>query len=219
MLYIAMLRPNLLILLSFSLSACAGEPRNPQVYGVVFGDSLAQGYGVTNKENDLAHCLTRKSNEYFVNLGIKGDTTEGALNRVNSILELRPQVAIISLGGNDILKYIKELPSLIYKKAQFSKQKTFENLEVIYQALNAAKVRTFHMGISPPRTLSNWKSLIRDSRLEEIEDIAINKGVTFIPRTLRELWTNPELMFDNLHPNDNGYKIVCDRVYEALDLR
>ena len=54
------------------------------------------------------------------------------------------------------------------------------------------------------------------SRLPLIKSIAQDEGVLFVENTFEGLWQNTDLMADMVHPNDDGYAIVCDRLKEAV---
>lgn len=70
---------------------------------ICIGDSLTQGFGISNRENWVS--LMNKSSEVeFINKGINGDTTSGMLARFHKdVIEEKPQFVIIMGGVNDII--------------------------------------------------------------------------------------------------------------------
>lgn len=70
---------------------------------VCIGDSLTQGFGVSNRENWVA-LMNKSSKVEFINKGINGDTTSGMLARFNKdVIEEKPKFVIIMGGVNDII--------------------------------------------------------------------------------------------------------------------
>ena len=84
---------------------------------VAFGDSLIEGVGAT-KGSDLVSLLAQKTGKEIINLGVSGNTTEQGLARIKEVVDLKPKVTIVLLGGNDYLRKIPE-------------DQTFKNLEQI----------------------------------------------------------------------------------------
>ena len=108
---------------------------------VVFGDSIAAGYGLDpgqsfpddlQKKIDAAKLPWR-----VVNLGISGDTTEGGVSRVDSVISLKPAVVIVELGGNDGLR---GLPLTVTRK----------NLETMIRTFQGAGARVVLAGMTLP---------------------------------------------------------------------
>ena len=52
----------------------------------------------------------------------------------------------------------------------------------------------------------------------EIFDVPARKYKTaYIPDILEGIWGHPEMMSDNLHPNDRGYALVAERIKPVLE--
>src|ERR1051325_8845903 len=88
---------------------------------VAFGDSLTYGVGSTQGGG----FVTDLSNELgvpIVNLGVSGDTTAKAFKRIEQVLDKKPDVILLLLGGND---YLQNVP----------KEETRKNLEAIIETL------------------------------------------------------------------------------------
>ena len=88
---------------------------------VAFGDSLTEGQGAAEGNNYPA-LLSGRLGVPILNKGKSGDTTSDALNRLDEILELRPRVVLLCLGGNDSLN-------------QDPRTRTFANLSTIIDRL------------------------------------------------------------------------------------
>jgi len=165
-------------------------------YGTIiaFGDSLIEGVGST-KGNDLASLLSRGIGEEVINEGRSGDTTITALSRVNDVLELDPKIVILLLGGNDYLKHVP-------------KEETFQNLEnmiTIFQNKGAIVVL---LGVRGGALKDNYDS--------DFEDLSRRMGTFYISNVLDGLLGKKEYMYDTVHPNDAGYKMISERVLPIL---
>src|SRR5688572_23806391 len=95
---------------------------------LVFGDSLAAGYGLDPSEAFPA-ILQKKIdaaglNFTVINAGVSGDTTSGGLRRIDWSLKRRVDVLLLELGGNDGLRGIPvgvdrtNLPAIIGRSRQ-----------------------------------------------------------------------------------------------------
>ncbi|MGH7220126.1 MAG: GDSL-type esterase/lipase family protein, partial [Nitrospiraceae bacterium] len=75
---------------------------------VAFGNSLTAGLGVPQDQSYPAHLqrtLDAAGYAYrVVNAGVSGDTTAGGIRRVSWVLNSRPAIVILELGGNDGLR-------------------------------------------------------------------------------------------------------------------
>src|SRR5476649_1875163 len=112
--------PALAVALGCLFSGCDRQPApapqvtqaQPAVAGtiVAMGDSLTAGYGLN--ETDAYTALLEKKlraagyNWKVVNAGISGETSSGALSRVDWVLKLNPDIVILETGANDGLRGI-----------------------------------------------------------------------------------------------------------------
>ena len=77
---------------------------------VAFGDSLTYGYGI-DREYSYPSQLQKELDELEYNIkvynsGLSGETTTAALNRVEWVLQLNPDIVILTIGGNDAIRGI-----------------------------------------------------------------------------------------------------------------
>jgi acyl-CoA thioesterase-1 len=114
-------------------SAAASAPEapvmGPEKHILALGDSLFAGYGVKPGESYPAKLeLALRAhgvNARIANAGVSGDTSAGGLARLAFTLNSQrqtPDLVIISLGGNDMLRGL-------------SPEQTKANLDAIYPAL------------------------------------------------------------------------------------
>ena len=89
----------------------AKAPAGPERLVVAFGDSLYAGYGLKPSEawpaKLQAALWSRGINAKLVNAGVSGDTTAAGRQRLTFLLDSlprRPDLVIVGLGGNDMLR-------------------------------------------------------------------------------------------------------------------
>jgi acyl-CoA thioesterase I len=75
---------------------------------LALGDSITFGTGAPPEASYPAH-LARLSGWKVINAGVPGDTSAQALDRLPALLqEHSPQLVIVSIGGNDLLRRLPE---------------------------------------------------------------------------------------------------------------
>lgn len=161
---------------------------------VAFGDSLVAGHGA-GWNKDFVNQLEDRIGLDIVNLGVNGDTTALALERIDAVTDKDPSVVIILLGGND---YLRKVPI----------DETFSNLGKIIDIIEADGGRVLLLGVRG--------GLLRDIFEERFEEFAKSKDVEFVPNVLDGLIGKKELMSDAIHPNNAGYAIIADKVEPVL---
>src|SRR5580704_8835667 len=87
-------------------TATTANDKRPLI--VCFGDSLTAGYGTDlgkSYPDYLQADLDAKGYQYrVINEGVSGNTTKDGVERVDSIVTMKPAVVIVEFGGNDGLR-------------------------------------------------------------------------------------------------------------------
>ena len=161
---------------------------------VAFGDSLTAGYGVEPGQ-DYPSVLGRRLGVKIENHGGTGDTSQDGLNRVEEIVGLNPRVVLLCLGGNDGLR-------------QMSARQMFANLSAMIDRLHQAGAFVVLIGI---RSASLF-----DKNEAGFKKLAKEKQVLYVPNLLQGLLADPRLMSDSIHPNQQGYEAIADRLEKVL---
>jgi lysophospholipase L1-like esterase len=184
---------------AFLISSC-GRPaiKNINSKGkniICFGDSITYGEGAS-PGHDYPSLLARKLNLPVINAGKNGDTTRGALQRLEKdVLQRAPLLVIVELGANDYFRGIKV-------------EETIKNLEeIITKIQNAGSmvaITEIHTGF------------IMRSQAKEIKKLARKYRCIFIPNIMDEILGNEELCSDSIHPNDKGYELIAQKVFDAI---
>ncbi|MBX2866385.1 arylesterase [Candidatus Kaiserbacteria bacterium] len=192
--YAIVVAAAILMYLLFSGSEITNYPPEGESI-VAFGDSLVSGVGAT-KGNDFVSLLSQQINEPIINLGVPGETTRDALNRIDDVLALDPKVVILLFGGND---YLRKIPS----------EETFANL--------GSAIETMHESGAVVVLLGVRGGVIRDNFEDEYALLADTYNTAYVSNVLDGLFGNPQLMSDGIHPNDAGYAIIAERVGRVLE--
>ena len=206
----------LLIGMSLILSGCSQEspvetavvvtqPPTPAYAGtiVAVGDSLTAGLGVGEDQAypaQLARQLQAGGYNYqVINAGVSGETSSGALSRIEWVItSLRPDIVILETGANDGLRGLD--PDLL---------KT--NLDRLVSLLTARNIQVIMAGML---MLPNLGPEYTRAFSEIYPNIAEKHGVIFIPFFLDGVAGESHLnQPDKLHPTANGYARIVETVY------
>ena len=102
---------------------------------LLLGDSLSSGHGI-DKSKSWTYYLSehlKKCDKKLINASISGETTTGALERVDQLTEeYKPGIIMIQIGGNDGLRAtpINRIKTNIIKLIEAGK-KTTDNIILI----------------------------------------------------------------------------------------
>jgi acyl-CoA thioesterase-1 len=183
------------------------RPEKPADWPVIvaYGDSLSAGFGAPTGQSypDFLQQELDGAGYQFrvVNAGISGDTTSGGLDRLGAVLDLKPRIAILELGGNDGLR---GLPLTA----------THDNLEQMITGLQKAEVKILLAGMTlPPNYGPDYIH-----KFERIYvDLAKKYRLVRIPFLLQGVATNRKLMqADGIHATGEGNKRVAQTVMRYL---
>ena len=204
--------------LTMSLAAAAPAAANPaseQVRILAFGDSLTAGYGLPPGQGfapQLQAMLRRNGVPAVVtNGGVSGDTTAAGRARLGWTLDglgAKPDLVIVALGGNDMLR---GLPP----------GRTREEMEAIAAELKKRGIRFMLAGMLAAPNLG------RDYGGEFnaiFPDLARRHGAPLYPFFLQGVAGDQRLLLgDRIHPNFQGIKRmvtgIAPVVIEALGRR
>ena len=173
---------------------------------VALGDSLTAGLGVAADEAYPALLEARLAREGLgryrvVNAGVSGDTTAGALRRLDWVLRARPAIVVVALGANDGLR---GLPVAAMR----------DNLVAIVTRLREAGVRVLLAGMRLP---PNYGAEYTREFAAAFETVARRTSVPLLPFLLDGVAGRANLNLpDGIHPNAAGQKLVADNVWRAL---
>ena len=190
----------LLGLLLFSGAAAAA----PVV--LVFGDSLAAGYGIPQKSGWvelLRQRLEREQMHYsVVNASISGETTAGGRTRLAAALaQHRPAVVILELGANDGLRGL-------------SPQASRTNLAAMLQACRDRQAKVLLVGMKMP---PNYGPAYTRQFEENYRALARQYRTALVPFLFAGIAEKREMFqADGLHPTAEAQTILLENVWKEL---
>lgn len=161
---------------------------------VAFGDSLVQGVG-SERGGGFVRILSEELGVSIENLGRSGDTTADALLRVDQVVEMKPAVTIILLGGNDFLRQVPE-------------RETEENLEKIIEKIEGGGSAVLLIGIESKLSINDHDELF--------ERLVKKYQTAYVSDILDGIFGATQYMSDSLHPNDKGYEIMANKIKPVL---
>jgi acyl-CoA thioesterase-1 len=175
---------------------------------VFLGDSLTAGLGVQPTEAFpalIAEKIRIAGLPFQIeNAGLSGDTSAGALRRVDWLLQRRIDVLVIELGGNDGLrglpvKSLKANLQAIIEKAK----KENPSLKIVIAGMQI-----------PPNLGAEYSA-----SFEKIfAELARENNAALIPFLLEGVGGHRELnQQDMIHPTAAGHRIVAELVWRTLE--
>jgi acyl-CoA thioesterase-1 len=173
---------------------------------VALGDSLTAGFGVAPDEAWPARIAARLARDGYpyrvVNAGVSGDTSAGALRRVDWTLRSRPEIVIVAVGANDGLR---GQPVAMLR----------DNLDAIVRRLHDAGARVLLAGMRMP---PNYGETYTRAFATAYADVARRTRTPLVPFLLDGVAANPVLnQADGIHPNAEGHRVIAERLWPHLE--
>jgi acyl-CoA thioesterase-1 len=173
---------------------------------LVFGDSLAAGYGLPQGRGwvDLLQdkLAAEGLDHRVVNASISGETTLGGRNRIGAALERhRPAIVILELGANDGLRG-QPLAALR------------DNLTTMVRASRRSGARVLLIGMRiPPNYGQDYTRKFHAA----FGEVARAQRVPLVPFLLEGFSDKRELFQpDGIHPNEQAQPRIVATVWKAL---
>tara|TARA_B110000967_G_scaffold39032_1_gene38685 strand:- start:1005 stop:1649 length:645 start_codon:yes stop_codon:yes gene_type:complete len=172
---------------------------------MLYGDSLMAGYGLTQNEN-LASELSRNFEAdnlevSIINASISGNTSKNGLSRVEWSLGDNPDIVVISLGANDMLRGLN--PKLTSENLDSTISKFKKNGTVI---ILAGMLSSESMG---PDYQTQFDAIY--------PTLAAEHSLIFMPFLLTGVALEKDnLQLDYKHPNEKGIKLIAKNLYPYI---
>lgn len=184
--------------LAFLLATVPASARERLV--VAFGDSLTAGYGLRPGEGfapRLQAALRAQGVEARVhNAGVSGDTSAAGRMRLNwtlGALRTKPDLVIVELGGNDMLRGIRP-------------EQTRANLDAIVTELKRRGIRVVLAGMLASPNMGPQYGRAFNTLYPAL---ARKHAIPFYPFFMRGVAGNRSLLLkDGIHPNARGVDVI-----------
>lgn len=186
--------------------ATAAPAKKEAAYKVaVLGDSITAGLGLPLDQAFPAvveKTLKAEGIDIAVhNNGVSGDTSSGGAQRVDWVLKQQPNVLVVELGGNDLLRG-QPVPL------------TKEKLSAIVKAGKDSGATVVLLGITAPGSVGPEHKATFDAIYP---DLAREHGAKLVPGFLDGLMGKPELLqADGLHPTAEGHRQLAKALTPVL---
>lgn len=155
---------------------------------VAFGDGLAGTDGFPQP-------LTAALGHEVQVLGQEAETSPAALVRVDQVIALKPNFAIVSLGTEDL-------------RARVPLDETLAALDTIFSRLTEAGALVVYLAVDVPGIGDNWAMAI--------DDLCETRGVLVVNGATHGLWSNPDELEAKVKLDDAERQVVADRIHSAL---
>lgn len=175
---------------------------------LIVGTSLTAGLGI-DPDDAYPALLQRMADSaglpvHVVNAGLSGETSAGALRRIDWLLSDPPAAVLIETGANDGLRAL-DIDS------------TRANIRAIVRRVKSAVPNAPIMLAqmeSPPNLGDRYTSAFR----EVFPTVAREEGVTLVPFLLDRVAGVAEYnQADGIHPNEAGARLVAENVFRAIE--
>ena len=192
----------------FVLSCLCGWLSSAQAQTLlVLGDSLSAGYQM-QAEQSWPALLNEKWQQQggehrLINASISGETTQGGLARLPTLLEEhKPDWVLIELGSNDGLR-------------GFAPAITRANLTKMVELAKASQAKTVLTQIQLPR---NYGARYLQQFEQIFPELAQANDLPLMPFFIDDIVLRPELMMnDGLHPTAAAQPQIRDRVASFIE--
>ena len=191
---------SLMIALALMLSACGEKaPRLPKLAAtdviVAFGDSLTHGTGAGESESYPA-VLGQLIGRTVVRAGVPGEVSAQGLARLPAVLdEHNPRLVIVCLGGNDMLRQVRE--------AEIA-----QSLRSIIKTLKDRKIAVVLIGVPRPALITSAPVFYAD--------LAKEFDIPYEGEIVTSVLYSNETKSDPIHPNARGYRQMAEAIAQLL---
>ncbi len=184
------------------LAAARAEP--VQIVG--FGDSLMAGYGLNPGEafpEKLQAALRAKGHDVVIaNAGVSGDTSSGALSRLDWSIPDGTQLVILEIGANDMLRGVD--PELVG-----------QNLDKMLARLRERKIPVLLAGMIAAPNLGHAYGEAFGTIYPRLAE---KYGAALYPFFLDGVAADKTLLLeDGMHPNAGGVDRIVERILPAVE--
>jgi len=192
-----------------TVAAAEQEVAGPERRILAFGDSLFAGYGLDEQQGypeQLEDTLrARGTNARVIDAGVSGDTSAAGRQRLAFTLDAQdtpPDLVILELGGNDMLRGIQP-------------DQTRANFAAMLEELRARQIPVLLMGMRAP---PNYGTEYQQQFDALYADLAQEYGTALVPFWLESIYQDPALFLDDrIHPTAAGIAALVEDTVDDVE--
>jgi len=192
-----------------AVAAAEQEVAGPERRILAFGDSLFAGYGLDEQQGypeQLEDTLrARGRNARVIDAGVSGDTSAAGRQRLAFTLDAQdtpPDLVILELGGNDMLRGIQP-------------DQTRANFAAMLEELRARQIPVLLMGMRAP---PNYGTEYQQQFDALYADLAQEYGTALVPFWLESIYQDPALFLDDrIHPTAAGIAALVEDTVDDVE--
>ena len=192
-----------------AVAAAEQEVAGPERRILAFGDSLFAGYGLDEQQGypeQLEDTLrARGTNARVIDAGVSGDTSAAGRQRLAFTLDAQdtpPDLVILELGGNDMLRGIQP-------------DQTRANFAAMLEELRARQIPVLLMGMRAP---PNYGTEYQQQFDALYADLAQEYGTALVPFWLESIYQDPALFLDDrIHPTAAGIAALGEDTVDDVE--
>ncbi|PJK09624.1 arylesterase [Lysobacteraceae bacterium NML95-0200] len=186
------------------LAACGDnrprqQPLPASATVLALGDSLTAGVGASESGAYPAQ-LARLTGWQVINGGVSGDTSAQALARLPELLRQKPDLVLVSIGGNDFLRRLPEA-------------NTRANISQIITTVQAENIPVVLIAV-PQLSVGALFGSLSDSPL--YQTLAKQHQVPLMEDGWSQILSDKSLKSDQIHANAEGYRLFAEKMAEFL---
>lgn len=168
---------------------------------LALGDSLTAGYGAPAGAG-WPERLAQSTGWQLINEGVNGDTSAGALERLEPLLQAqRFDAILIGIGGNDMLRGI-------------SADQTERHLQALIDAALAHTPHVALLATPTPDALRAAAGLLSDAPV--YASVVQGTKTLLLPDIYAKVLSDRALRSDPIHANAAGYARMAELIAQAL---
>ena len=194
---------SLVLAVTVATTGCSDEPNQNVLPAdstvIALGDSLTYGYGAS-PETAYPAVLAEMTRWSIANEGVNGNTSADVLARTDQVVSQNPDLVLLGVGGNDVLRRVQP-------------ETTRANITATINKLKSADIPVVLIA-QPHFSASSLFGKASDNPI--YKDIAKSEDVPLYASGWSKVLSDESLKSDQIHANDAGYRNFAEGLYSYL---